>query len=71
MFASTTSTKGYKIEIVRTDYFKTFLSKKANKYYDRKGILYQSSTHCKHGQNTVERTIQTIINYMAAIIHGS
>ena len=63
--------KGHKVEIVRTDYFKTFLSKKAERYYAKRDIEYQSSTPYKHWQNAVERTIQTIINYMAAIIHGT
>ena len=56
---------------MRTDYFKTFLSKKAERYYAKRDIEYQSSTPYKHWQNAVERTIQTIINYMAAIIHGT
>jgi len=62
---------GYKVENIRTDYFTVFLSKKANKFYDRYGIRYQSSTPYKHYQNPVERTIQTIIGYVAAIIHGT
>lgn len=57
-------------KIIRTDYFKTFLSKLSEDLYTKRHLEHQSSTPYEHWQNAVERDIQTCKHNVSAVIHG-
>jgi len=61
---------GHKTRIVRTDYFKTFLSILSRNNYQERKIEHQSSTPYQHWQNAVERDVQTCKHNVSAVIHG-
>jgi len=61
---------GFPIKILRTDYFKTFLSNKSKIFYQEHNITHQSSVPYEHWQNAVERDVQTCKNNVSAVIHG-
>lgn len=61
---------GHKTKIIRTDYFKTFLSNLSRDQYKVRNIEHQSSTPYQHWQNAVERDVQTCKHNVSAVIHG-
>ena len=63
--------KGYKVKILRSDYFSTFVAADLKKFYNKKNIVHQASSPHRHHQNAVERDIQTLIGYVSAVLHGT
>jgi len=61
---------GHKTKIIRTDYFKTFLSNLSRDQYKVRNIEHQTSTPYQHWQNAVERDVQTCKHNVSAVIHG-
>lgn len=61
---------GHSTRIIRTDYFKTFLSKASTDIYKERNLSHQSSTPYQHWQNAVERDVQTCKHNVSAVIHG-
>ena len=61
--------KGYKVKILRSDYFSTFVAADLKKFYNKRNIVHQASSPHRHHQNAVERDIQTLIGYVSAVLH--
>ena len=59
--------KGYKVKILRSDYFSTFVAADLKKFYNKRNIVHQASSPHRHHQNAVERDIQTLIGYVRVI----
>ena len=64
------TTRGFKPRILRSDYYTTFRSAKANQFYEDNQCRHESSAPYQQWQNAVERDIQTIISNVSATIHG-
>ena len=56
---------------VRSDYMKTFKSRKVLDFYQDNDCRCELSSPYQHWQVAVERDIQTVINSMAAVIHSN
>ena len=54
---------------VRSDYMKTYDSKKVRKSYKDNDCTCQFSSPYQHWQNAVERDVQTVIHNMSAVLH--
>ena len=54
---------------VRSDYMKTYDSKKVRKFYKDNDCTCQFSSPYQHWQNAVERDVQTVIHNMSAVLH--
>ena len=54
---------------VRSDYMKTYKSRKVLNFYQENNCKCELSSPYQHWQVAVERDIQTVINSMAAVIH--
>ena len=59
------------IMTVRSDYMKTFKSRKVLSFYQDNDCQCELSSPYQHWQVAVERDIQTVINSMAAVIHSN
>jgi len=59
------------IMTVRSDYMKTFKSRKVLNFYQDNDCQCELSSPYQHWQVAVERDIQTVINSMAAVIHSN
>ncbi len=64
------TSRGYKPRILRSDYYTTFRSAKANQFYEDNQCRHESSAPYQQLQNAVERDIQTILSNVSATIHG-
>ena len=64
------NTRGFKPRILRSDYYTTFRSTKANQFYEDHQCRHESSAPYQQWQNAVERDIQTILSNVSATIHG-
>jgi hypothetical protein len=60
----------FKPRILRSDYYTTFCSAKANQFYEDNQCRHESSAPYQQWQNAVERDIQTILSNVSATIHG-
>jgi len=64
------TSRGFKPRILRSDYYTTFRSTKANQFYEDNQCRHESSAPYQQWQNAVERDIQTILSNVSATIHG-
>ena len=64
------TTRGFTPRVLRSDYYTTFRSTKANQFYEDKQCRHESSAPYQQWQNAVERDIQTILSNVSATIHG-
>jgi hypothetical protein len=64
------TTRGFKPRILRSDYYTTFRSHKANLFYEEHQCRHESSAPYQQWQNAVERDIQTTLSNVSATIHG-
>ena len=64
------TSRGFQPRILRSDYYTTFRSAKANKFYEDNQCRHESSAPYQQWQNAVERDIQTILSNVSATIHG-
>ena len=64
------TTRGFKPRVLRSDYYTTFRSTKANQFYEDDQCRHESSAPYQQWQNAVERDIQTILSNVSATIHG-
>ena len=64
------TTRGFRPCILRSDYYTTFRSAKANQFYVDNQCKHESSAPYQQWQNAVERDIQTILSNVSATIHG-
>jgi hypothetical protein len=64
------TSRGYTPRILRSDYYTTFRSAKANQFYEDNQCRHESSAPYQQWQNAVERDIQTILSNVSATIHG-
>ena len=64
------TSRGFKPRILRSDYYTTFRSAKANQFYEDNRCRHESSVPYQQWQNAVERDIQTILSNVSATIHG-
>ena len=56
---------------VRSDYMKTYKSRKVLNFYQDNDCKCELSSPYQHWQVAVERDVQTVINSMAAVIHSN
>ena len=64
------TSRGFKPRILRSDYYTTLRSAKANQFYEDNQCRHESSAPYQQWQNAVERDIQTILSNVSATIHG-
>ena len=64
------TTRDFKSRVLRSDYYTTFRSTKANQFYEDNQCRHESSAPYQQWQNAVERDIQTILSNVSATIRG-
>jgi hypothetical protein len=65
------TSRGFKPRILRSDYYTTFRSAKANQFYEDNQCRHESSAPYQQTiLSAVERDIQTILSNVSATIHG-
>ena len=64
------TSRGFKPRVLRSDYYTTFRSHKANLLYEERQCRHESSAPYQQWQNAVERDIQTILSNVSATIQG-
>ena len=64
------TSRGHKPRILRSDYYTTFRSNKANTFYETNQCTHESSAPYQQWQNAVERDIQTVLCNVSATIQG-
>jgi hypothetical protein len=64
------TSRGFQPHNLRSEYYTTFRSAKANQFYEDNQCRHESSAPYQQWQNAVERDIQTILSNVSATIHG-